>query len=606
MRLLENEPNLTVQVQWRGTELNLLRSREEPVERFLQRLGLSCSKQASKLLSGPDKKKAKKEIQQMQKKTKGGAEAGVNTASSVTVALFDANDEKVAVGMPVAEALRRASHMEIEGERLPISVNPPSVQKLEVFGRAIVGCPLSALIRCEFCDAASFKLKWLTQVAAGAAGSVQIGLGNILWVPQAAKGRTLSLEAEPDPSIVVTSRCKATQRVGVVEEVPPGWPDSRVKAFGPRDPSKIRVVSFNILAVPYARTQLATQIMYPYCPSPVLDYAYRQPLIGREVHRLDGDIVLLQECTYFTYLKFFQPLFGEQYHIRCSLKASHVSEGCLMMVRKESFEVLEEKDFLFRNLFRTSQAYRPQLEEVAAKWPDFLDGILPRMSTVFQMSVLRHKASCRILIVINTHLFYHPNARHIRLLQVMCILGQVQALREKHKSEGGVLPHVILGGDLNCLPETGAVQLLLNGEVASDHGDWETSSQFAWRDEDAQDDEEECTPSRPSSVPSMEADEADVVQPLPQERWQKGPGIGLRNPLGHLRDAYSSTPQPFTNYVHDFSGILDYILIDEGLQSDGCLQAPSEQDLEPHGGLPSVLHPSDHLSIAADLSFRSS
>ena len=26
---------------------------------------------------------------------------------------------------------------------------------------------------------------------------------------------------------------------------------------------------------------------------------------------------------------------------------------------------------------------------MAAKWPDFLDGILPRMSTVFQMSVLR-------------------------------------------------------------------------------------------------------------------------------------------------------------------------------------------------------------------------
>lgn len=27
-------------------------------------------------------------------------------------------------------------------------------------------------------------------------------------------------------------------------QVPPGWPDSRVKAFGPRDPSKIRVVGF--------------------------------------------------------------------------------------------------------------------------------------------------------------------------------------------------------------------------------------------------------------------------------------------------------------------------------------------------------------------------
>ena len=48
---------------------------------------------------------------------------------------------------------------------------------------------------------------------------------------------------------------------------------------------------------------------------------------------------LHQECTYFTYLKFFQPLFGSQYHIRCSLKASHVSEGCLMMLRKEAFQV---------------------------------------------------------------------------------------------------------------------------------------------------------------------------------------------------------------------------------------------------------------------------
>eukprot|EP00434_Breviolum_minutum_P006137 symbB.v1.2.005410.t1/scaffold316.1/size230253/25 len=90
---------------------------------------------------------------------------------------------------------------------------------LRVFGRAIVGCPLSAILRCEFCDAASFKLRWLTQVAAGAAGAVEIGIGNTLWVPQDAKGRTLHLEAEPDRSIAVSSRSKGTLRVGLVEEV---------------------------------------------------------------------------------------------------------------------------------------------------------------------------------------------------------------------------------------------------------------------------------------------------------------------------------------------------------------------------------------------------
>eukprot|EP00913_Durusdinium_trenchii_P026024 g24415.t1 len=159
----------------------------------------------------------------------------------------------------------------------------------------------------------------------------------------------------------------------------------------------------------------------------------------------------------------------------------------------------------------------------------------------------------------------------------MCLLGQVQEFREKFKSEG-VLPHVILAGDLNCLPDTGAVQLLLKGEITSDHGDWETSSQFAWREEEVQEDEvDDCLPSRPSSsAPSMEADESDVVESLPQASWQPGRGVSLHNPVGVLVDAcaeikcqekystakhlfarYAHMPQPFTNYVHDFRGILD-------------------------------------------------
>lgn len=78
--------------------------------------------------------------------------------------------------------------------------------------------------------------------------------------------------------------------------------------------------------------------------------------------------------------------------------------------------MLEEKDFLFRNVFRTSQAYRGYLSEVSGKWPDFLEGILPRMSTIFQLSVVkcgpfglklsswhsRHRASGKILVVANT------------------------------------------------------------------------------------------------------------------------------------------------------------------------------------------------------------
>lgn len=607
VRLVDRDPTVSVQVQWRGAELNLLRTREEPVERFLQRLGLSCNKHAGRLLSGADKKRAKKEQKKSLPGTPGG-EAAVATppnACGVSVALFDASGQRVADGTRVDEALLKAVYLEIEGEKLPISVNPPSLQKLEVFGRSIVGCPLAASLRCEFCNASAFRLRWLVQASAGSiASATEIGQGYVLWVPEDIIGHTLTLVAESSES----SRVKGTVRIGLVEQAPQGWPDVRLEALGARDDSNIRVVSYNILAVPYARTQLATQMMYPYCPPHALDFAYRQPLLGREIRRLDGDLIFLQECTFSTYRKFFLTLFGDQYHMRCTLKASQVSEGCLLMIQNSAFEVLEERDYLFRNHFRTAKVFRSQLSEVSAKWPDFLSGILPRMSTVFQVIVVRHRKSGEVIILANTHLFYHPLARHIRLLQVSCLLHTVHEFREQYQDAQGRLPHVILAGDLNCLPETAAVTLLLEGKVSSDHPDWEHSSQFTWRDEEivldaGEDDGEVKTLS--ASVPSMEVDAGDDVELLPQEQWQPGSGIALQNPLGKLTDTYAGSPVAFTNYVQDFTGKLDYILTAGDFKVAGVMPAPSTEDIEVHGGLPSVLHPSDHLSLAVDLELPS-
>merc|ERR1719491_1710970 len=120
--------------------------------------------------------------------------------------------------------------------------------------------------------------------------------------------------------------------------------------------------------------------------------------------------------------------------MRVSLKASKISEGCVLLVRKETFEVVEERDFLFRELFPSSPAFAAAFRQVRAKWPDFVSGVLPHMSTVFQLSVLRHIATGELIVVANTHLFYHPFARHIRLLQVMCMLQQVHDLRVRHGS----------------------------------------------------------------------------------------------------------------------------------------------------------------------------
>jgi len=315
-------------------------------------------------------------------------------------------------------------------------------------------------------------------------------------------------------------------------------------------------------------------------------------------------LVFLQECSFSTARKFLSPVFGGTYHVRITLKATQVSEGCALLIRKSAFTILEEKDVLFRSILLSHPAFRRHLQEIKAKWPDFLQGILPHMPAIFQLGVVRHVLTGEVIVLANTHFFFHPLARHIRLLQAMCLLQQVHELREKYTA-GGRVPRVLLCGDLNCTPDTAALALLVEGEVASDHPDWLHSKQFTWRDEEQDlsdmDDDEDPTSAR---ALAGDADSGNDVEPLPEDQWQPGIGLALRSPLGKLASAYADSPPEFTNYVHNFNATLDYILTGGQWRVLRTLPGVSEEDLRPHGGLPSVLHPSDHLSIAVDFSIE--
>jgi hypothetical protein len=89
------------------------------------------------------------------------------------------------------------------------------------------------------------------------------------------------------------------------------------------------------------------------------------------------------------------------------------------------------------------------------------------------------------LVVVNTHLFFHPGAAHIRMLLVSAILREVKAARQKWEAETGLPLAVILAGDLNSEPDTGAIQLLGSGQVSAQHPEWLAAASFAWGDTDA-------------------------------------------------------------------------------------------------------------------------
>ncbi len=89
----------------------------------------------------------------------------------------------------------------------------------------------------------------------------------------------------------------------------------------------------------------------------------------------------------------------------------------------------------------------------------------------------QQKKRKRTFIVVNTHLFYHPDAPHVRLLQVACLIRQVlRAKREYPRAR------VIFCGDLNSQMNTGAMDLLTKGFVSYSRWqvEWDRGLKFRW------------------------------------------------------------------------------------------------------------------------------
>lgn len=64
------------------------------------------------------------------------------------------------------------------------------------------------------------------------------------------------------------------------------------------------------------------------------------------------------------------------------------------------------------------------------------------------------------------------------------------------------------------------------------------------------------------------------------------------------------TPK-YTNYTHVFSGCLDYIYYDKSkIEVTQVIPLPSDEELTQHTAIPSIVFPSDHISLVCDLKWR--
>lgn len=222
------------------------------------------------------------------------------------------------------------------------------------------------------------------------------------------------------------------------------------------------------------------------------------------------------------------------------------------------------------------------------------------------------------LCVINTHLFFHPFAPHIRSLHVAAIqeeaagwLADWAALEPS--LAGAPPPTVLFCGDLNSdlndgVP--GVVEMLQTGKLSAEHWDWRMGAAFSWGKGEEEYGEGGASAAAQAAVAETEAQAAEAAASSSQAAAAAAAGedagagvlgVDVVAPFA-LRSA-DDLLTPWTNYTSGYRGLLDYVWYQpQRLAVARQLPMPAEQLLASF--IPSPAFPSDHLAVMYDFVFR--
>eukprot|EP00371_Babesia_bovis_P001343 XP_001609990.1 endonuclease/exonuclease/phosphatase family protein [Babesia bovis T2Bo] len=358
------------------------------------------------------------------------------------------------------------------------------------------------------------------------------------------------------------------------------------------DSMDLRVMSFNILSPTYVATDEAIQRFFPYCPHEWLDSSYRNPLILREIFLLRPHILCLQECATSAYRNYIEPVLGQQYYSWLTIKNTTSDEGCCIFIKKDIFDVVDVQSLMFKE-----QILRPEYSDLlnrigAPNWLNYDEKTyFSKFHTVFQLGcfVNRSNEKSNYLFLANSHLYFHPSGKHIRLLQTYVLLYELERFKKRCGDKFGfdieTESVTIICGDFNSFSSEGAYHLVVNGWIPYHHEDFEYGLRY----------------SHERFIPSAQNKQYldSRMNGTPYSFGEQSERLEVPNYQGY-HDAYSGHELPFTNFVKTFSGTLDYIFHSNNIKVKRCLPGITTRDAQEYEGLPSKLYPSDHISIAAD------
>ena len=534
----------------------------------------------------------------------------------------------------------------LQERALLVVVNPPAVTTLSSFpSKAIVcvGKPVAALVTFEFAECVDFS--WFFERSPGVFDMVPPSCCSggaltptdsmldcrikLVAVPRDStrKGRAVSYylpckvqDSMPEPAVLAERSGFLLRRATIEEEDADSLSRdlARVLALSSSSssPRDFRVLTYNILAEPFATSESAVKHMFPYCARAFLDSEYRLQLVAEELSAYRADVVCLQECddkAFSGYLEKVMSSIG--YRGFYTNKVSRVREGCALFVREGEGGGVRLLGHLSVPLGAVI-ARRAELNKVLEAKPWAREILVTHLGTVAQLALVQVQS--KLVVVANTHLFYHPDAPYVRLLQTdtICMVGRafVRAVKSWATS-GQCSPFVfhldeweswlqqpeplasavevafIFCGDLNSTPETAVCEYLEKGSIASDHEVWDSLDSFRWGTRLGEEEEGAGGAAR------VAAAEGETPAKLAAEDLP-----ALTNPHGPLIS--SAGYPPFTNYTGGFKDLLDFIYIEPSrFQVAEVASFPAEDVLRKDTALPSAVFPSDHLAVVVDLRF---
>jgi mRNA deadenylase 3'-5' endonuclease subunit Ccr4 len=188
------------------------------------------------------------------------------------------------------------------------------------------------------------------------------------------------------------------------------------------------VVSLNILAKCYCRPE-----MFPLCSESDLVFESRMSNLESLLHRLDADILCLQEVDVDIQLN-YSTAFGK--------RSRDKQDGCLTCWKSQRFTMQRKEIVEFNDVHMVALDRARVARDNVALIVQLFDG-----------------KRNRSVIVANTHLYYHPEYEDVRLVQTRYLLQKLEQFKGNQDCD------VLLCGDFNATPFGAVYNYITQGSM---------------------------------------------------------------------------------------------------------------------------------------------